>query len=220
MKSIADEIVDYSSKNPCFVNFFNSSNMLKIPVELASKSEDTLVGRNFITQESVSLDLQNITGFTWYDSNQVEYLNKAIEDVKNKIKHIESLTKDYKFEYSYDKRNLYYVDDANSIALIAFDIEKIENLYNDVNIEDNKEKFKNIVSIVAEHAKQTIRRESNDYIKDNDGASIESAEEINAIIDIIDESVGNLNTNFTSAHDLLFEAWPPLLSPNPFVLQL
>jgi len=220
MKSIVDEIIDYSSKNPCFVNFSNDSNVLKIPIELASKSEKTLIGRNFITQENVTLDLQNISGFTWYDGNQTEYLNRAIEDVKNKIKHLESLTKDYKFEYSYDKRNLYYVDDANSIALIAFDIEKIENFYNNVNIENNRKKFKNIINTVADHAKQTIRQQSSDYIKDNDSASIESTEEVNAIIDIIDESISNLNTDFDSAHDLLFEAWPPLLSPNPFVLQL
>lgn len=220
MKSIADEIVDYSSKNPCFVNFFNGSNVLKMPVEFASKNEDCLIGRNFITQENVKLDLQNISGFTWYDNNQTEYFNKTVQDIKNKIKHVELLTKDYNFQYSFDRRNLYYVDDANSIALIAFDIEKIENFYNNINIEDNKERFKNIISVVAEHAKQTIKRESNDYIKDNGSVSMESAEEINAIIDIIDESINNLNTNFDSARDLLFEAWPPLLSPNPFVLQL
>lgn len=220
MKSIADEIVDYSSKSPCFVNFFNGSNALKMPVEFASKNEDCLIGRNFITQENVTLDLQNISGFTWYDNNQTEYFNKTVQDIKNKIKHVELLTKDYNFQYSFDKRNLYYIDDANSIALIAFDVEKIENFYNNVNIEDNKERFKNIISVVAEHAKQTIKRESNDYIKDNDSVSMESAEEINAIIDIIDESINNLNTNFDSARDLLFEAWPPLLSPNPFVLQL
>lgn len=220
MKSIADEIVDYSSKSPCFVNFFNGSNALKMPVEFASKNEDCLIGRNFITQENVTLDLQNISGFTWYDNNQTEYFNKTVQDIKNKIKHVELLTKDYNFQYSFDKRNLYYIDDANSIALIAFDVEKIENFYNNVNIEDNKERFKNIISVVAEHAKQTIKRESNDYIKDNGSVSMESAEEINAIIDIIDESINNLNTNFDSARDLLFEAWPPLLSPNPFVLQL
>lgn len=197
-----------------FVNYKLEDIILEIPIRNSTIIGNKLFGENFITNENYTLDTENIIGYTEFAFDQLEYLDRYISQIKNNIKVTKLLLEEYKFKYSHNSWFIYYCGSDLAPLLVAFDLKYVKDLYSEENIQQNKLKFKQAIDLTSQKVKKQLEIDIKEYLVSN---NLDTTDEVELLMQNIEETVRNVNTNYSTPFDLITKAWPQLFEPNPFI---
>lgn len=222
MNILAEELENLSKEKELFVVYQEEENVeLIIPFtgkNGINKNDNLIIGKNFIENTLIALEKNKILGINWYTSDQEESLNIYKSIVNKKIELYDNLINNLKHRYDHDKKFIIYDNSQISLFKIPFNVKSIKELESSENIETCITQFKTAINLSVIKAKEIVDEEAKEYIDAND---LSTLEEIQAIKEIIDESVDCTDyTDVRTPKELILNCWPVILTPNPYIVNV
>jgi hypothetical protein len=222
MNILAEELESLSKEKELFVVYQEEENIeLTIPFtgkNGINKNDKLIIGNNFIENKLIALEKNKIIGINWYTSDQEKSLNTYKSIINKKIELYDNLINNLNHHYDNDRKYIIYSDSIESLFMIPFNVKSINDLESSENIEMRITQFKSAINLSVIKAKEIVDEEAKEYI---DGNNLGTLEEIQAIKEIIDESVDSIDyTDVRTPKELILNCWPVILTPNPFIVNV
>lgn len=226
MKTLIEQFLKTAKAIPTLANYTEDNIRLTIPFsvnEMFEETDSTLTGFDYITNELVKLEKNKITGFTYWDNHQLDNFTRTTKIFKLKLDVFNNFVNELKGKYTHDKKFVIYSDYTlnhieNSLALLPFNLKNTADLKSSDNIEKHRISFRSILELSGKKAKDIISEEAKTWLDSQDTSSLD---ELNAIKEIIDEAVSSADLSiYNTPLELIQSAWPVLLAPNPFVINV